>query len=343
MIVRWGAGVAVASLVATAVGWWLGGIGESNRLVGTLVVAELGLLLSLVALAVRARRWPAAALAGSAAVLWPTRYVAPEGWRETIGLFGFGLLAGLLVVAVGLYLGALDERRRREVQAARRAQRIELAHDLHDFVAHDVSGMVALAQAGAFVSEGQEELFRRIEEAGQQALASLDRTVHLLRSEDAARRDPQPGLAELPGVVERFAASGPAAVRLELPDGDGPPVSREAGATAHRVVVEALTNVRRHAPAATLVEVAVRPSARGGLEVLVSDDGGGAGPARTGRGIGRGHGPGVGRGPGQVGRGGHGLRGLAGRVEALDGTLEAARTERGWQVRAYLPPTEGEL
>ncbi|MFI5531537.1 sensor histidine kinase [Kitasatospora sp. NPDC051853] len=329
MIVRWGSAGALGSLGVTAVGWWWGGVGESGRLLGVLLVAELGCLLGLVVLAVRARRWPAAVLAATAAGLWPTRYVPPADWRETSGLLGFGLVAGLSAVAVGLYLGALDERRRREVAAARRAQRVELAHDLHDFVAHDVSGMVALAQAEAFVTEGQQELFRRIEEAGQQALASLDRTVHLLREEDAARREPQPGLAELAGVVERFAASGPAGVRLELPELTGPggpvgvPVGREIGATAHRVVVEALTNVRRHAPAATLVEVAVRPSARGGLEVLVSDDGGAA-SGRTRR------------------RGGNGLRGLAARVEALDGTLEADRTERGWRVRAYLPPIEGE-
>ncbi|MGW4648871.1 sensor histidine kinase [Kitasatospora sp. NPDC004289] len=321
MIVRWGSAGAPASLAVTAVGWWLGGLGEAGRAVGVLVVVELLGLLGLVAAAVRGRAWPTAVAAALAAVLWPLRYTVPERLPELAGLIGFGLLAGLLAGAVGLYLGALDERRRREVEAARRAQRVELAHDLHDFVAHDVSGMVALAQAGGFVTEGQQELFRRIEEAGQQALAALDRTVHLLRTEEAARREPQPGLAELTGVVERFAASGPADVRLELPDRA---VGREAGATVHRIVVEALTNVRRHAPDATLVEVAVRPGPGGGLEVLVTDDGGAA-PARTRR------------------RGGHGLRGLAARVEAVDGTLEAARTGAGWRVRAYLPPVEGEL
>lgn len=306
------------SLGLTVIATAAGGFGEAGP-AGLVGVVELAGLLALVAMTVRTGTGrPATALLALALVCWPLRFTAPvEGW-ERVGLLGFGAVGAVGAALIGHYLWSLDERRRREVAAARRAQQLELAHDLHDFVAHDVSGMVALAQAGGCLAERhpeQAEMFRRIEQSGQQALASLDRTVYLLRTEDTARRAPQPGLAELPELVERFTASGSAQVRLELPDG---PVGREVGSTAHRIVTEALTNVRRHAPAAREVGVTIRRTGGRGLEIRVTDDGGGQAdrPRR---------------------RGGQGLSALAARVEALDGTLHAGRAEQGWQVTATLP------
>ncbi|WP_457032345.1 sensor histidine kinase [Kitasatospora sp. P5_F3] len=311
------------SLGLTAFGAARGGFGEGGP-AGLLGVVELAGLLALVTVTVRTGRGRAATAALAVALLcWPLRYAAPvEGW-EQVGLLGFGAVGALGAALVGGYLWSLDGLRHREVAAARRAEQLELAHDLHDFVAHDVSGMVALAQAGGFLAAGhpeQAEVFRRIEQSGQQALASLDRTVQLLRTEEAARRAPQPGLAELPALAERFTATGAAEVRLDLPER---PVGREAGATVHRIVVEALTNIRRHAPAARTVLVTLRHRRDSQLELTVADDGGAAEhQARR--------------------RGGHGLSALAARVEALGGTFEAGRAERGWLVTATFPlPTEG--
>ncbi|MFJ8433586.1 sensor histidine kinase [Kitasatospora sp. NPDC094019] len=326
---------AVVSIGATFGAWAAGRWAESERWTGLVGLLELASLLVLVVLTLRAESGRRGAVVawtiGGAVALWPSRFQDASGSLGALTLFGFGSVLALPAVLIGLYLRGLDDTRRRSVAAARRAQRLELAHDLHDFVAHDVSGMVAQAQAGtvlaAFDPVRAAALFERIEQAGLQALASLDRTVLLLRSEDGSEdgdgggdgheRSPQPGLAELTELTQRFTDSGDVVARLDAPVGESA-VPREVAATAYRIVVEALTNVRRHAPAARAVDVTVRSEGRR-LTVRVRDDGGGASPPSGAR------------------RGGSGLAGLAARVEALGGTLTAGREGDGWQVAVAIP------
>ncbi|QXJ23370.1 two-component sensor histidine kinase [Actinomadura graeca] len=232
-------------------------------------------------------------------------------------------------VAAGTYLRLLEARRARAVAAARSAQRLELAQDLHDFVAHDVSAIVAQAQAGRLVAvrdpERAAELFARVEEAGQRALSSMDQAVDALRPDRdrPAGRTPQPGLDELPELAERYSGAGPATVALTLEPGLD--ASREEATTVYRVVVEALTNVRRHAPGAGAVDVGVRRTSCGALEVVVTNDSGGRpSPASRAR-----------------RRGGTGLPGLAERVGALGGEFTAGPHGGGWRVAAVLPPASG--
>ncbi|MFD8479353.1 sensor histidine kinase [Kitasatospora sp. NPDC059673] len=314
---RWTAPAAGLSVALSLAAGWAGPYRDGAPAVGLAGVVELAALLGLVALAVRHGRhrsalWPALAAFG-----WPMRFVGFEP-----PLFAFGALAVAAACAVGRYLHSLDRRREQAVAAARHAQRLELAHDLHDFVAHDVSGMVAQAQAGTVLAQQSPELaaalFARIEQAGQQALSSLDRTVELLRSpdqhEDGSGRRAHGGLHELPELAARFTATGGPAVQLAIAPG---PVGRESAATVHRIAVEALTNVRRHAPTARTVRIEL---ARTGdrLELLVHNDGPSA--ARRSR-------------P----RSGHGLAGLAARVEALGGTFRAGPVPDGWQISATFP------
>ncbi|MEV7023569.1 histidine kinase [Kitasatospora sp. NPDC093558] len=314
-----------ASLVVTFTVWLLGRWAEGDRWAGLLGLVELAVLLLSVVISLRTEDGPRSAAAAwtacGAVALWLTRFAFVEGPGDMLTVFGFGSMLSLPAVLIGLYLRGLDEGRRNAVAEARRAQRLELAHDLHDFVAHDVSGMVAQAQAGAYLAAIDPAqavaMFERIEQAGQRALASLDRTVQLLRTEEGSGRGPQPGLAELAEVAERFTTSGGAEVRLELPD---TPIPREVAGTLHRIVVEALTNVRRHAPGARRVDVRV-VSAGGWLELTVTNDGRAAGQGGRSR-----------RG------GGSGLPGLAARVEALGGTFDAGAHEReAWRVTARLP------
>ncbi|MCT4357114.1 histidine kinase [Streptomyces sp. Je 1-79] len=318
----------VVSLTVTAGTWVFGRLAETDRWPALLGLVELGVLLALVAVALRGGRgWTgpvAAGTAGLGVALWPARFEALDEPGDLLTFAGFGAVLVVPAALAGLYLRGLDTSRRRSVAAARRAQRLELAHDLHDFVAHDVSGMVALAQAGTVLATSDPSraaaLFERIEQAGQQALGSLDRTVHLLRTPEenqGVERVPQPGLGELATLIRRFDESGEADVRLE-PLPEGAQVPREVAATAYRIVVEALTNVRRHAPAARAVTVRVC-SADGRLYVTVDDDGPGDRATGSRRG------------------GGSGLAGLAARVEALSGTLTAARTDGGWRVAATMP------
>ncbi|TDC56884.1 hypothetical protein E1212_00005, partial [Jiangella ureilytica] len=238
---------------------------------------------------------PAAVLAGlggATSLLRATDGGAPDelSTLEAVYAVAFWALAPIAAAGAGLLLRHQHDRRVRAVAAARRAQRLELARDLHDYVAHDVSEMIAQAQAAGTVAPAGTpagDALRRIEAAGLRAMSSMDRTVQVLNSSDGdgdgagAGADavrPLPGLADLPGLVERFAASGPARVRLDCDADLAASVPREIGGTAHRVVVEALTNVRRHAPGAAVVEVRVRRHGSD-LEVTVTDDGGSAAPA----------------------------------------------------------------
>lgn len=283
-------------------------------------VGESAVLLGLVVLAVRTAparaALIAAVLAGVAAPVSLLRFGLAAPTVEALAGFAVWGLAAALAATIGLYLRSLDDHRARAVQEARREQRVHLARDLHDFVAHDVSGMLAQAQAGRILAVSdprQAAAFERIEQAALQALTSMDRTVRMLHdTDDPAGRAPLPALADLRELADRFSSSRTAAVHLDLDAGDVP---REVAATAYRIVVEALTNVRRHATAVRQVEVAVHQSGSA-LQVTVTDDG--TGPAQK--------------------RPGFGLSGLAERVEALGGGLTAGpHPPRGWRLAATIP------
>ncbi|MEU0313169.1 histidine kinase [Nocardioides sp. NPDC006273] len=307
-------------------------------MLGTLEAVALLPLIVLSARAAPARQAVVASvMAHAACTLWVLRFLPRDSASGTLAACVFWSLLATSAVVVGLYLRSLDAERARAVTAARRSQRLELARDLHDFVAHDVSEMVAQAQAGRFIGEEHPQkalaALERIEEAGLTALASMDRTIHMLHDvdeessagqEQSAASRPIPGLADLPRLVDRFAASSPADVRLDLDLALTDIVAREVTATAYRVVVEALTNIRRHAPAAARVDVQVQVAAGPTLMITVVNDDGT---------------PSV-RGPvaAHHRRGGLGLPGLTERVQSLGGTLAASPgSDGGWNMTVILP------
>ncbi|MBT2477940.1 sensor histidine kinase [Streptomyces sp. ISL-94] len=268
----------------------------------------------------------AGALGVAAVALWTVPLVWADGsWLEVGGAAAFWALPAFGAVALGGHLRRQVGLTRQAVRDARRDQQLELARDLHDFVAHDVSAIVVQAQAARFVAGSDPEqavrALERIEAAGLAALACMDRTVHALREAAGAQSASVPGTSELPRLVERFEGAvlkvDPAAVR-EL--------SREADTTAYRVAVEALTNVRRHALGASVVRVGLR-RAPAGIELSVTN----SAPARGASGL-----------LGRRRRGGTGLAGLRGRVEAAGGTLRAGVGEDGgWLVSAVFPAVAG--
>ncbi|WP_432980688.1 sensor histidine kinase [Dactylosporangium sp. CA-233914] len=208
------------------------------------------------------RRAPAgrAALAGAmialAATLLPLRVTLNQPQHRLDGSILLAASAFALTVAaagLGLFLRAGDTRRARSLAAARRAQRLELARDLHDLVAHEVTGIVVEAQAAQLAPAP--DSYARIESAGQRALAAMDDLIAALRATSA---DDAParvhGLADLPGVVSRFGSSATLSI---APGVQLPP---EAGTAAYHVVIEALTNVRRHAPTGARVTVTLSPT-----------------------------------------------------------------------------------
>jgi signal transduction histidine kinase len=242
---------------------------------------------------------------------------ASSGGTTVVVLNG---LAWLAAVVVGVSLRLLDSRARATAQQVRRAERLELARELHDVVAHHITGMLIQAQAAQVVARKNPgevmESLADIEVAGSEALVAMRRVVGLLRdTEDAAPVLPRS--EEVSTLVERFNRQGRPTVNLHMPDGDTvwPP---EVTSTVYGIVQEALTNVLRHAQHARSVTVSVDQEPHGVIVEVVDD----APQAAI-----RGH-----------HRGGYGLVGMRERVEILGGTLHAGRgPAAGWSVRATLP------
>ncbi|MFD7553729.1 MULTISPECIES: sensor histidine kinase [unclassified Streptomyces] len=193
----------------------------------------------------------------------------------------------------------LERANRIEAEQAAARERARIAREMHDILSHAVSIMIVQAEAGPVAvrraPERAEAAFEAIAETGRDAMAQLRTILGVLRAEESAPRAPQPGIGELPALVDRVRASGLAVSYERTGEVRGLPAALEA--TVHRVVQEALTNVVKHA-GATAVDIRLEYGARE-LAVRVTDDG---------------------RGPSGGGAGGHGLIGIRERAAAHGGT-----------------------
>lgn len=271
-------------------------------------------------------RWTlgCAALDAGALLLMPMRYLAPSG-DDALASVVVGLVLVGLVAGFAAYLRNLDYRRTVAVSETRRAERVAIAADLHDFVAHHVTGILVQTQMARMMAQTQPQeldpVLAGIERAATEALASMRRTVGVLRDtgEEAADRRPVGDLAGIADLTDGFA-SPIQQVTLRRDSAVSDDLPHEVQAAAFRVVQEALTNIRRHAADAAHIEVRLRDDA-GRLEVSVADDGRGGSQL-----------------PAAAHGGGFGLVGLKERVTALGGELHAGpRDEVGWEVRAVFP------
>ncbi|UBU12390.1 sensor histidine kinase [Nonomuraea gerenzanensis] len=244
---------------------------------------------------------------------------------QSAGLaFAFLLFASWSTAAgIGGYLRFQQERRTEAVHSVRRAERLELARELHDLVAHHITGIVVQAQAARTVAETKPEAVMpaldAIATAGSDALTSMRRMVAVLRTEDDADRRPGTTLADLRMLADRFSVDGPK-VAFEIGAGlDDRTLPPEVMTTLHRVLQEALTNIRKHAARTAWVEADLRRHER--VAVLrVRNFGSGSDPKVSRLG------------------GGFGLVGMAERVEALGGRLYAGPSREGaWEVIAEFP------
>ncbi|NUS63681.1 MAG: histidine kinase, partial [Saccharothrix sp.] len=223
-----------------------------------------------------------------------------------------------LSLGTGLYFRARDRERstavRAEVAAAQHAERMALARELHDVIAHYVTGMVVHAQAAQAVPAAAQEALPIIVRSGNEALTEMRRLVGTLRGTEADAPTASSDLADdVRGVVER--SGQPVQLHVELPVSVPPSLGR----SVLRLVQESLTNARKHAEGVSSVDVSVSVS-DGVVHVLVADDG----RARKAAPVG--------------GSGGYGLVGMRERVELLGGRFSAgARAGGGWEVRAALP------
>jgi signal transduction histidine kinase len=228
-------------------------------------------------------------------------------------------------VAIGLVVREFETRRRAALDDVRTSERMELARELHDVVAHHVTGIVVAAQAAAVVARTSPDEVDRalaaIENAGTEALAAMRRMVGVLRGQESeGARTPGVGLREVPVLVERFDPDR-RVVRLTTDPGlEHAVLPAGVAATGYRVLQEALTNIRRHAPGAAAVEVDIRIREEA-LHVTVRNDAVHVTPVVP-----------------RAGTGGFGLVGMSERVAALGGTLTAGPTAAGvWTVSAQVP------
>lgn len=215
----------------------------------------------------------------------------------------------------------LERRRELEVERAASEERMRIARELHDVVAHSMSVMVIQAAAALRVIDSQpeqaREAMRQVESTGRQAMAEMRRLLGVVRDGSRAQPTaPQPSLARLQELVDEFRAAGlPVTTRIE---GEPRPLAPGLDVSAYRVLQEALTNAMRHAQASS-VSVLLRYAADE-IEISVTDDGGGPGAAAASE------------------RMGHGLVGMRERVALFGGELQAgAGSQGGFTVRARLP------
>ncbi|WP_344333872.1 sensor histidine kinase, partial [Kitasatospora putterlickiae] len=266
-------------------------------------------------------RRQAGAIAAAGLVLMAAGRLTQDGPGTA---FRVGTDAWVLALGAGLLLRFLEYRRRAAAEAVRQDERLTLARELHDVVAHHVTGIVVQAQAARIVARSRpgtlDDTLAGIEGAGTEALAAMRRVVGLLRdTEDVVTTSPTThGLDRLPELVRRFEGHGPD-IELRLP-GEPAPWPPEVDSTVYRIVQESLTNIARHASHARRAVVDVAQD-RGAVTVSVTNDA----PAGHGR-------------TRHLQKGGFGLIGMRERVEALGGTLTAGpEAGAGWSVLATVP------
>jgi signal transduction histidine kinase len=226
----------------------------------------------------------------------------------------------LFAAALGAAIRYRQKVRIRDIDQAKAREREQLARELHDTVAHHVSGIAIQAQAGRAIAashpERAVEALAIIEEAATRTLTELRAIVGVLRASQGTEFAPQRGVAE----VEQLATDGQTRPCVEVTlSGEFDDLSPAVGAAIYRLAQESVTNARRHARHATQVTVAVTGDADQ-VRLTIDDDGsagaGGRGPA------------------------GYGLVGMRERASLLGGTFHAGPAAgRGWRVEAVLPRT----
>jgi signal transduction histidine kinase len=286
-------------------------------------------------------------LTALATLVVPTGLLAAAAAREAsaaatmtaaIGSAVFYTVADVLAWAIGrwarrqrLRLDNLAQQHRLEVEQQRQEtehavsdERLRIARELHDIVAHSVTIMVLHAAGAKRVVDSDparaKESLATIEESGQQAMGELRRLLELLRESDGGPTrsgSPLPGLAQLDQLLDTVRGSGVAVVL----DTSGEPRRLDASIdlAAYRLIQEGLTNVVKHRGAGARVTVGIEWGAEK-VTVAVEDEGAGSSPAPSGLST------------------GNGLAGLRERIAIAGGDFAAGPIDgNGYRVAARLP------
>lgn len=255
----------------------------------------------------------------------------PDGIDVVSAYFLYALLLLGIAIATGLYLRTRDSERQRIVDSAvhdaQTAERMALARELHDVVAHHVTGIVVQAQATKMATDQDSPMVHtldQIEKAGTDALTAMRRLVSSMRRDgsDGSGEFQEHATTDLAADLRATVTSSghrlPTRIELDLPA----ELPQEIARSALRLVQESLTNISKHASDATLAIVSAK-TVDDALHIRVSDNGVEQ----------REQSPEAG--------GGYGLVGMRERVELLHGTLSAGPgPDGGWIVDVWLPLRE---
>ena len=259
------------------------------------------------------------------------RLVSPADYAYVLMFYGAALGLGVALriqegrsISLAVAADRAQSEQEATAQAAVHEERARIARELHDVVAHNV-GLIVLQAGGARSVLGTDPerartALQQVEETGRQTLAEMRHLVGLLRVDEGTIRQPLPRLERLPALVDEARAAG-LTVDLKV---EGLVVGLPAGLelAAYRLIEEALTNVRKHAPTSRAhVRLRYEPDR---LRIEVSDDGGPSDAvrdsARNASGL------------------GHGLIGMRERVQMYDGRMQAGPMPGGgFRVEAVLP------
>jgi signal transduction histidine kinase len=307
--------------------------GQLVSSVASLYVAGLAaaFLLGNVGDTARGRLGLAIVLGGAAVVVYNSPHEAAGDFVFIPGLMAIAWFAGVAMSERAREADAAQERaiqaEREREEGSRRAvfeERVRIARELHDVVAHHVSMMGVQAGAARIVIDRDrdkaKDALAAIEASSRQAVDELHRLLGFLRQAgDTDDLAPSPGMSQLPRLVAGMSESD-LAVEVDV-EGEQRPLPPTVDVSAYRIVQEALTNTLKHAGASRAdVRLRYRP---GELELEIVDDGrGAAAPARAG--------------------GGLGLIGMRERAALHGGQLTAGPVAGGgFAVRVRLPTSDG--
>jgi signal transduction histidine kinase len=293
------------------------------------VLAPAVALYSLAMTRSRAQQLLAAAAAVTAVIVADALHSGRPTILQTLGhvtLVAIPLLAAEAIRTHRSYLSLLSERlelaeRTREQEAQRRAEqeRMRIARELHDVVAHTLTTINVQAGAAAerLAPGDARRALETIEDASHEAIGELRAILGVLRDHDHsdAPRTPSPGVENVAELVQRARDAG-LEVQLEISGGRPTRLSDAVSLTAYRIVQESLTNAHRHAAGAAVRVDLSFGAAR--LSIAVEN---GASVRPSGNGAT----PGV------------GIAGMLERASATGGTLRAGPNGDGFRVQAELP------
>ena len=231
------------------------------------------------------------------------------------------LLAGIAVANRRAYAASIRDRAEQDARRQVDEERLRIARELHDVVAHTMATINVQAGVAAHVLPTQPEVvaeaLQAIKTASKEGLRELRAILNVLRqADDSDPVQPAPGLAQLDALVEGARRAG-LPITLAVA-GEPFPLPAAVDLAAYRIVQESLTNTIRHAgPADATVKLRYQPDE---ITIDVTDTGSGSAPGAVG------------------GTAGHGQAGMRERAAAVGGTVQTGpRPGGGYQVTARLP------